>query len=97
MAPSDDVTELENIDRREDDGTVIRVVILSVPQSEKFPEGVKYRLHYGTEDDEVIVRYDNSHGVHERHTADGLDENYEFPGYEAVQDRFWREVEEGRP
>ncbi|UIP00427.1 DUF6516 family protein [Halobaculum sp. CBA1158] len=63
-----------------------------MPESEKFPDGVKYRLHHGTTGGETIVRYDNSHGIHERHTADGLDDGYEFPGYEAVLDRFYREI-----
>jgi len=35
----------------------------------------------------TVIRYDNSHGQHERDTAEGLDEDYEFPGYDAVQRR----------
>lgn len=73
-----------------------RVRVLSVPESEKFSGGVKYRLHYGTDAGETVIRYDNSHGRHERHTPDGLDENYEFPGYDAVQRRFWKGVEQVR-
>lgn len=92
MAPDKETRILEDTDFRPGDGTVVRVKILAVPESEKFEDGVKYRLHYGTEAGDTIVRYDNSHGVHERHTADGVDETYEFPGYEAIQDRFWREV-----
>ena len=95
MAP-DDVRVLEDTERRFDDHTVLRVRVLSVPESEKFPDGVKYRLHYGTEAGETLVRYDNSHGYHERHTATGLDESYEFSGYGAVQRRFWNEVEQAR-
>jgi hypothetical protein len=95
MAP-DDVRVLEDTDRRFADGTVLRVRVLSVPVSGKFPDGVKYRLHYGTADGNTLLRYDNSHGHHERHTADGLDETYEFPGYDAVQRRFWAEVEQAR-
>lgn len=92
MAPTDDVDVVEDETYYPADNTVVRVRVLSVPESQKFPEGVKYRLHYGTRDDETIVRYDNSHGVHDRHTPDGLDEDYEFPGYEAVFDRFFREI-----
>ena len=66
------------------------------PESEKFPDGITYRLHYGTATGATLVRYDNSHGVHERHTAEGLDEDYDFPGYDAVQNRFWTEVEQHR-
>ena len=92
MVSDDGVRMLEDTDRRFPDGTVLRVRVLAVPESDKFPDGVKYRLHYGTEGDETLLRYDNSHGAHERHTADGLDKDYEFPGYEAVQSRFWDEV-----
>jgi len=95
MAP-DDVRVVEDTERRFVDGGVLRVRVLSVPASEKFPDGVKYRLHYGTDAGETVIRYDNSHGHHERHTPDGLDEDYEFPGYDAVQRRFWKEVEQVR-
>ena len=80
---------LEATERRYRDGGVLRVRVLSVPESENFPDGIKYRLHYGTDAGETIIRYDNSHGQHERHTAEGLDEDYGFPGYDAVQRRFW--------
>lgn len=96
MVPDDDVRVLEDTERRFDDGTVLRVRVLAVPASEKFPDGVKYRLHYGTEGGKTLIRYDNSHGVHERHTDKGLDDDYEFPGYGAMQQRFWDEVEQVR-
>jgi hypothetical protein len=64
MAPGD-VRVLEDTERRFADGNVFRVRVLSVPESEKFPDGVKYRLHFGTEDETTLIRYDNSHGVHE--------------------------------
>lgn len=96
MAPDDDVRVVEDTERHFEDGTVLRVRVLTVPDSEKFPDGVKYRLHYGTEGGETLIRYDNSHGVHERHTPNGIDEDYEFPGYDAVQERFWDEVEQFR-
>lgn len=90
----DDVRVVADTDRRFEDGTVLRVRVLAVPKSEKFPDGIKYRLHYGADDGETLIRYDNSHGVHERHTADGRDEAYEFPGYDAVQGGV---LDRGRP
>ncbi len=96
MAPGDDVRVLDDTERRFADGTVLRVRVLAVPESKKFPDGVKYRLHYGTAAGETLIRYDNSHGVHERHTEAGVDDNYEFPGYDTVQERFWDEVEQFR-
>lgn len=95
MAP-DDVRVVADTERRFEDGDILRVRVLSVPESEKFPAGVKYRLHYGTDDGETVIRYDNSHACHERHTPGGLDEDYEFPGYDAVQRQFWQEVEQVR-
>jgi hypothetical protein len=94
--PPDEVRVVEDTERRFVDGFVLRVRVLAVPESEKFPDGIKYRLHYGTDDGRTVIRYDNSHGIHERHTADGRDENYEFPGYDAIQARFWNEVEHHR-
>jgi hypothetical protein len=96
MASDGDVRVLEDTKRRFEDGTVLRVRVLSVPESEKFPDGVKYRLHFGTEDETTLIRYDNSHGVHERHTEDGLDEDHEFLGYDVIQERFWAEVKQFR-
>lgn len=93
MAPADDVMELADERFKPDWNSIVRIRILAVPDSEKFPDGVKYRLHYGTVGGDTIVRYDNSHGVHERHTADGLDDDYEFPGYSKVQTRFRWEVD----
>ncbi|WP_235063465.1 hypothetical protein [Candidatus Halobonum tyrrellensis] len=38
-------------------------------------------MHFGTRDGETIVRYDNSQGVHERHSIGDADpEHIEFPG-----------------
>lgn len=96
MAPDDDVRVVEDTKRYFADGTVLRVRVLSVPPSEKFPDGIKYRLHFGTDDGTTIIRYDNSHGEHERHTRAGLDADYEFPGYDAVQERFWEDVAQFR-
>jgi len=72
---------------------VIRVKIMHVHESEKFPEGVKYRLHFGTVNDETLVRYDNSHGVHERHEGDEV-EYINFPGIEALVERFEADVDD---
>ena len=41
--------------------------------------------------DTLILRYDNHHGVHERHEGDDVDE-IEFPGYEPLLRRFAQEL-----
>jgi len=93
MAPDDDTVDVEANYRRIDGDYVIRVKIMRVPESEKFPEGVKYRLHFGTVDGETIVRYDNSHGLHERHEGDEV-EHIEFPGVEALVKRFEADIDD---
>ncbi|MFC7156180.1 DUF6516 family protein [Halomarina halobia] len=70
-------------------GSVEQVSIIRVPKSEKFPEGIKYRLHYGYTDgeDDPIIRFDNSHGVHEKHVGDEV-ERIDFTGLARLYDRF---------
>jgi len=80
-------------DRRRDFGDeVVRIRMLRVPESEKFPEGIKYAFHYGRkESDETILRYDNHHGVHERHSGSELEE-IDFLGIEVLLRRFIHEL-----
>jgi len=66
----DDVEVLEDEIQAYDDGTVVRIRILDVPDSDPYPEGVKYAFHYGEAGaDEPIIRFDNHHGPHELHIA----------------------------
>nr|WP_249361465.1 hypothetical protein [Haloterrigena sp. H1] len=44
---SDDVTVVRDEIEAYADGTVARVRVLAVPESEKFPDGIKYAFHYG--------------------------------------------------
>jgi hypothetical protein len=85
----------DTIDYPED--RIVRITVWSVPESDAYPDGIKYRLHYGTTAGETILRCDNSHAEtkgHERHTADDV-ETYEYPGdYVTLLDRFREEVEE---
>lgn len=97
MMTGDDATLLlnESIDYPET-GRLVRINVWSVPESDAYPDGIKYRLHYGTTDGETILRYDNAHPRtkgHERHTSDGIDPDYEYPGeYTALLQRFRKEV-----
>lgn len=79
-------------------GRIVRIQVWAVPESEAYPDGIKYRMQYGATHGETILRYDNSHAEtkgHERHTADGVDEDYEFPGdYRTLLDRFREEVDD---
>ena len=70
-------------------GTLAKVRILRVPESETFPLGIKYSFHYGYTDgdDAPIVRFDNHHGHHEKHEGDDV-RHIDFPGLQALHDRF---------
>lgn len=73
-------------------GRLVEVSVTLVPSSSR-PEGVKYRMQYTDENGDTILRYDNAHPEkgHDRHTADGV-ETIDFPGWEALLDRFRQEV-----
>ena len=77
-------------------GRIVRIQVWSVPESDAYVDGIKYRMHYGTTHGETIIRYDNSHAEtkgHERHTADGVDDDYEYPGdYRTLLEQFRTEV-----
>lgn len=76
----DDVTVVRDEIEAYADGTVARVRVLAVPESEKFDDGIKYSLHYGESGaDAPIIRFDNHHGVHELHIGATTFE-IEFPG-----------------
>ena len=93
MAPSDDDSVTVPIDERRDvEDSVIRIRVLDVPESDKFPEGIKYTFHYGEKGGDTILRYDNHHGVHERHDSTGTD-TIDFPGFEPLLRRFQREID----
>ncbi|GAA0459191.1 DUF6516 family protein [Halococcus dombrowskii] len=77
--------------RKEDNRIIHRKVIL-VPESSEYPDGVKYTFHYGTLDDETLLRYDNSHGWHERHVGDSVEE-IEYPGIAELYEQFVNEIE----
>jgi hypothetical protein len=67
----DDVAVLRDEIEAYSDGTVARVRILAVPESDRFPDGVKYAFHYGVAGTEQpIVRFDNHHGPHELHLGE---------------------------
>lgn len=85
----DDVTVLRDEIEAYSDGTVARVRILAIPESDRFPDGIKYAFHYGVAGAEhPIVRFDNHHGPDELHVGESTFEIEEF----AISDcyRAWR-------
>ena len=85
----DEVAVLEDQTRAYVDGTVARIRVLAVPESSRFPEGIKYAFHYGEAGAEhPIIRFDNHHGIHERHLESATYE-IDFPGLVSLY-RAWR-------
>lgn len=75
-------------------GEVVQVTVLSVPASDRYPDGIKYAFHYGpTDGTTTYLRYDNAHGVHEMHVHDDTTELDPFPGVGPLLRRFREEVD----
>jgi len=93
MVPTDRDETVVAFDRRLDLGEeIVKLRVLRVPNSEKFPEGIKYAYHYGKKGEgHPYLRYDNHHGVHERHEG-GHVEEIDFPGYETLLAQFVSEI-----
>lgn len=78
----------------EKEGNYVKHIRVRRTDSDQYPCGYDYTLHYGTTDGETILRYDNAHERqkgHERHTTDTVEE-IEFPGMETLIQRFEREL-----
>lgn len=96
MAEDDDTTLL--IETRQNFGaTYAEVRAWDVPPSERYPDGVRYSMQYGTIDGSLIFRYDNfpdhpGAALHHKHTSDSRVEDIEFPGVLALFRRFKQEV-----
>ena len=68
-----------------------------VPDSDRYPDGIKYSMQYGTAAGETILRYDNfpdhpDAARHHKHTAGGDVRYVEFEGIRALFQRFKDEV-----
>lgn len=84
-----------------DDGTRYEMVATAVPESEDYPEGVKYRFQYMDEDGRTLLRYDNfpDHpGVdrHHYHTPDGVYDDVEFESLRTLVQRFYAAMDRRR-
>jgi hypothetical protein len=69
----------------------------SVPESERYPEGIKYSMQYGNAAGETIIRYDNfpdhpDAANHHKHRVDGTVEEVDFEGVRPLFRRFKTEV-----
>jgi hypothetical protein len=76
-------------------GEYVESVTIVRTDSQAYPSGWKYSLHYGRLDGATLLRYDNAHeptNGHERHTGDTV-ESIRFPGMKPLYDRFQREID----
>lgn len=81
------------------DGTKIEVLAWDVPESEEFPEGIKYKFQaYDLETGETLLRYDNhnkhSGSRHHKHIGEDKTEKIEFNGVKEAYRKFIEEVKE---
>ena len=86
--------ERENFDAR-----YVEVKAWDVPQSERYPDGVKYSFQYGEFDGNTVFRYDNfpdhpDAPHHHKHTEDSDVEGVEFEGVAKLFQQFKKEVNE---
>ncbi|EMA56897.1 toxin-antitoxin system TumE family protein [Halorubrum kocurii] len=81
------------------DGSRYEMIAWQVPESEEFPQGLKYSFQYINPDGDTLLRYDNSPyhrdiGRHHRHAPDGEITQLEFTGLAELIDDFQNEVTE---
>ncbi|WP_254525005.1 toxin-antitoxin system TumE family protein [Natrinema caseinilyticum] len=102
----DDDEAVRVLSIQEDFGdTYVEVEAWSVPETKRYPDGMKYSMQYGTIDGDTILRYDNfpDHpdvDIHHRHQSDDPAdvERVDYPGLESLYKRFKREVRDhGEP
>jgi len=84
-----------------DDGTRYEMIATAIPKSDDYPEGVKYRFQYMTEDGRTLLRFDNypNHpGVdrHHYHTPTGVNDDIEYTGLKAHVQQFYNEMDDCR-
>lgn len=83
-----DVVVVRDRRRGYSDGTLVRARVLAVPESDRFPDGIKYAFHYGHENEaDPVIRFDNYHGDHELHIGAKTYE-IEYLGLESLAKHF---------
>lgn len=79
-------------------GTRIEVLAWNVPESEEYPEGIKYKFQaYDIETKATILRYDNYNkhagSRHHKHIGENETEKIKFNGIKQAYRKFIEEVE----
>jgi hypothetical protein len=81
-----------------EDGSQYEMIVTEIPQSDDYPEGIKYRFQYMTDDGRTLLRFDNfpDHpGVdrHHYHTSDGVYDDIEYTGPEDHVQKFYEQMD----
>jgi len=84
-----------------DDGSRYEMIATDVPQSNDYPEGIKYRFQYMTEDGRTLLRFDNfpdhpSVDRHHYHTPDGVYDDIAYTDLKAHVRTFHTEMDDRR-
>lgn len=84
-----------------EDGSRYQMIATTVPKSADYPEGIKYRFQYMTEDGRTILRFDNfprhpDVDRHHYHTPDGVYDDIEYTGLIEHVQAFYAEVDARR-
>ena len=84
-----------------DDGSRYEMIATKVPKSEDYPEGIKYRFQYMTDDGRTLLRFDNfpdhpNVTRHHYHTPDGVNDDIEYTGLKAHVQKFYNKMDDRR-
>lgn len=81
------------------DGSRYELIVLGIPATNEYPEGIKYSFQYTAKDGDTLLRYDNYDtdreiGIHHRHHYREGVTGVEFTDLESNVKQFLREVNE---
>lgn len=96
MAGDDEATQVIAVTKDFGD-RYAEISAFRVPESDRYPGGIKYSMQYGNAAGETIIRYDNfpdhpDAPHHHKHRVDGTVEDVEFEGLQSLFERFKSEV-----
>lgn len=75
------------------------MVAWAVPETDEYPEGVKYSFQYMDAENDTLLRFDNAPhhpeiAHHHRHRSDGEIEPVAYTGLRGLAEQFLNEVNE---
>jgi hypothetical protein len=84
-----------------DDGSRYEMIATAIPKSDDYPEGIKYRFQYMTEDGRTLLRFDNFPDLpevdrHHYHTPDGVPDDITYTGLKDHVQTFYTEMDDRR-